>query len=372
MWKEDLIQRLSQWADGRPMAPQRVLMYPTNRCNLRCRFCYQELSPYDYADTMPKSKWLALTSELCEMGAQTLQISGGGESLVVKDIVLDMMRIIKQSSTEGRIVTNGTLWTGAMVEELIELQWNYVISSIDGPNAEIHDWLRGVPGSFDKTCAGIRMFTEEKERRGTEVPVLEFSSVITNRNYRTAPDIVRLAHSLGVKVITFEPVFVSNPFVHKIKLSKKQNREYMTDIAHQARVLADSLGIHTNLQTVTEIKELNKTGDLKEKILDDDQKVVREKDNPFYNLLCYEPWCWPKIEANGEVGPCSSITLDDVNIKEVTFSDLWHGRPFESFRRTIMERKLHDACSNCVSTHVPLNKEIRASLIDYRRRIGKY
>lgn len=398
MWKVDLIERLSRWADGELVAPQRVLMYPTNRCNLRCRFCYQELSPYDLADTMPKSKWLALTGELCDMGVRTLQISGGGEPLVVAETVLDMMRIIKQSTTEGRLVTNGTLWRKPIIDEMVDIEWNYVISSIDGPEAAVHDWLRGVPGSFEKTCAGIRMFRDEKERRGTEIPLLEFSSVITNTNYKTAPDIVRLAYSLGVKVITFEPAFVSNPFVHKIKLSEEQNREYMTEIAPRAAELADSLGIIHNLHVVSEIEDLDKTGDLRDKIMDDgtggddcadegpsfrDADAGPEREcrdeapgeapiNPFYNLLCYEPWCWPKIEANGEVGPCSTNMLDDVNIKGLTFSEIWFGPPFEKFRRTIRDRNLPSGCSNCVSTHVPLNKEIRARLIEYRKKTGKY
>ena len=384
MWRADLTERLSRWADGERVAPQRVLMYPTNNCNLRCPFCYQELQPYDYSDLMPHEKWIEIADELCRMGTRTLQISGGGEALVRKNTTLAMIRKIKEyDDVEGRMVTNGTIWNDAIVRELVDLGWNTLIFSIDGPEPAIHDFHRGVEGSFEKTTGFIRAVHAYKEQKGVEMPLLEFSSVITNRNYLHVEETVKLAYSLGVKVITFEPVFVSNPYVHKLKLNEEQNDHFMREIAPRARERAESFGIIHNLHTVSDIEDLDKTGDLKEKIMDFEGREGGETGcgcegageepltNPFYDLPCFEPWCWPKIEANGEIGPCSTNTLEGENIRNKTFEEVWFGPYFERFRQTIREKDLPSGCSNCVSTHVPINKEIRARLIEYRKSIGK-
>ncbi|MDP2909206.1 MAG: radical SAM protein [Nanoarchaeota archaeon] len=369
-----VVDRLIEWAKRGTAAPQRVLLYPTNSCNLKCVFCYQQLAPYDYSDFMPKQKWLDLTEELCKMGVEVLQISGGGEPMLVPDTVLEMMETIKRHGVCGRLVTNGTVWKEEWVKKVIELNWDNIIFSIDGPDAKIHDSLRGVKGSFEKTVRSIKLFRYYKEVYKAEKPLLEFSTVFCKSNFEHIDKIIRLAHDIGVKVITFEPVFVSNPYVHKIKLTKEQRIHFMKDIVPDALNLARSLGIITNLESLINLKVVEETGNLKEEI-----KSIKEKGKdadlikkfPFIDTPCFEPWLWPKIEANGEVGPCSTNMLAGENIKNKTFKEVWYGKHFSDFRKAVMENRLPDGCSNCVSTHVPLNKKIREELITHLEKNGR-
>jgi len=106
MINKSVLTRLENWSNSVNQPPERVLIYPTNRCNLRCRFCYQRLNPYDFSKDLPKQRWIELTKELCEIGVDIIQISGGGEPLIVKDTVLEMMKIIKKYKKTGRLVNN--------------------------------------------------------------------------------------------------------------------------------------------------------------------------------------------------------------------------------------------------------------------------
>lgn len=356
---EDIVSRLSNWASGRKEAPQRVLLYPTNSCNLNCIFCYQHLRPYDYSIKLSKKKWSAITTELCEMGVKTLQISGGGEPLLEPDTVLSMMKIIKKYKVEGRLVTNGTVFNQNIIKKIIEIKWDHVIFSVDGAKAFTHDFLRGKKGSFKKTIEAIDLFTKIKKKENSEKPLLEFSSVLTRKNFRQSTGIIKLGHKIGVKVITFEPVFVSNPYVHKIKMRPSQRKKFVKKIP-TALELAKSYGIITNLNALNEIKEIEKTGDLKKKIIEN--KEINKNTNNFLDIPCYDPWLWPKIEADGRVGPCSSILFDGMNIKDTTFKELWFGKTFSDFRKRIKNKDLPDSCANCVSTHLPLNNAIRNKL----------
>jgi radical SAM protein with 4Fe4S-binding SPASM domain len=123
--------------------------------------------------------------------------------------------------------------------------------------------------------------------------------------------------------------------------------------------MAQKFGISTNCNILKEVKEFEKTGNLKDMI---SQSVKKGKSkNPFLNLPCYEPWIWPKIEANGDVWPCSTTPLK-VNIRDKDFKDIWFGSEFENFRKNIMNGKLSESCSNCVATHLAINKKIRKKL----------
>jgi len=360
--EKEVIDRLIKWAKGKKAPPHKVLIYPTNRCNLKCPFCFLRLNPYDVSKDMPKEKWLEVTKELCEMGVDVLQISGGGEPLMVPETTLAMMKIIKDYEVTGRLVNNGTLWKEEYVKEVVEIGWDHVIFSVDGPDAKTQDKSRGVKGVFEKNVKAISTFKKYKKLLNSEKPLLEFSTVLTNINYKKLGKIIKLASKLGVENITFEPVFVTNPNVKKLKLNEKQ-REWLMKEIPKLKALATSLGVSTNLDSLVEIGEIEKTGELKEKIVGD----IKVEKNKFLNLPCYEPWLWPKIEANGEVGPCSSIFLSnfygkEINVKNKSFEEMWYGWEFENFRKMIMEGKLLDACSNCVSTHIPTNKAIREEL----------
>jgi MoaA/NifB/PqqE/SkfB family radical SAM enzyme len=358
-----IIEKLVSWAKGGKAAPNKVLIYPTNRCNLSCPFCFQRLNPYDYSKDLPKRRWVKLVEELCEMGVDIIQISGGGEPMLVPDITLNIMKIIKKNDVTGRLVNNGTLWNEKYVKKVVEIRWDNVIFSVDGATPTINDKSRGKRGTFKKIVKSIKLFNDYKKMFKSDLPLLEFSTVISRINFFQISEIIKLASKLNVCNITFEPVFVSNPNVEKLKVSEKE-RDYIIKNIEKWKKLANSEGVSTNLDVIFNLREIEKTGKLKEKIYE----ISKAKTlNPFLKSPCFEPWIWPKIEADGRVGPCSTIFLSDfygkeVSVRERSFRDVWFGEEFTAFRKMMMSGKLFDACSNCVSTHLSWNLKIREGL----------
>lgn len=360
---ESIISKLVEWSEGKRVSPDKVLIYPTNKCNLKCPFCFQRLKPYDYSKDLNQNRWIELTKELCEMGVNTIQISGGGEPMMIPDTTLKMMETVKENGVTGRIVNNGTLWKEEDVKEVAEMGWDNVIFSVDGATPEVNDKSRGVNGTFQEIVKNIKLFDHYKKILKKDIPFLEFSTVVSKINFFQLGEIIKLAHNLNVCNITFEPVFVSNPSVEKLKVSQKE-RDFIMGKVPEWKILASSLGISTNLDVLFGIREIEKTGELKEKILEI-SKV--EAQHPFLRIPCFEPWIWPKIEADGRVGPCSTIFLSDfckkeVSVRERSFEDVWYGEEFNAFREMMINGQLFDACANCVSTHLYWNSKIREEL----------
>jgi MoaA/NifB/PqqE/SkfB family radical SAM enzyme len=336
--------------------PEEVQIYPTNLCNLKCIFCYQQLKQYDYSDMLSKDKWFNITKELCEMGVESILISGGGEPLYTPEVTLSIMKIAKKYGLDGRLITNGTLWTSKYINKTIEMKWNHVTFSIDGSNSVTHDFLRGANGAFGKTIRNVKLFNSFKKKLKGEFPILELAMVLNKYNYKEVPEIVKLAYKNEIRNVTVEPVCVNNPDVKKIKLNKMERDYFLKEIIPKAKRLADNFGVGTNFSRLSKAKFIEKTGELKD-------VIFKNRDNDFFNLPCYEPWLWPKIEANGEVWPCSTVQLK-VNLKNSSFKEVWFGDEFNKFRENIIKGNLSEECKNCVLTHLSINEEIRKKLTE--------
>jgi MoaA/NifB/PqqE/SkfB family radical SAM enzyme len=352
-----VVERLAMWAQGGRAPPELVQIYPTNRCNLRCIFCCLRVQKFDLTNELSKERWLKLTEEICRMGVERLLISGGGEPLCVPEITLGIMAVAKSQGVRGRLINNGVLWTPHLIERTVRMGWDNVIFSLDGANAKTHDGLRGIVGCFERIITNIRLFNKFKKRLNSKWPILELNTVLCRANYREVPNLIRLAHSLSIKHVNLEPVCENNPEVKKIKLNVEEREEFLQAVLPEAEKLAESYGVATNFSRLKQLKYLERTGKLKKSILSG--KLVA--DRPFLNSPCYEPWLWPKIEANGEMWPCSTVPLD-ASVRDRSFEEVWYGEVFDKFRRRIVERDLPDVCANCVSTHLPINREIRARL----------
>ncbi|MCW4031185.1 MAG: radical SAM protein, partial [Candidatus Bathyarchaeota archaeon] len=122
----------------------------TGRCNMKCVFC-------DWWKTdileLPTKKALTAIDMVCSLGVPFFDLSGG-EPLLRKDLIL----LAKRAASHGCLVsmnTNGTLLNIGNVRKVAEV-FDFVIVSLDGPK-EVHDKIRGVPGTYDKAVEGIRL-----------------------------------------------------------------------------------------------------------------------------------------------------------------------------------------------------------------------
>jgi radical SAM protein with 4Fe4S-binding SPASM domain len=217
--------------------------------------------------------------------------------------------------------------------------------------------LRGVEGALKRLIYTVRNFKSYKEKLQSHLPSLEFTTVLNKHNFKKIPEIVEVASVLGVESINLEPLCINNKMAEKIKLNYKERKIFFEQVLPRAEELTCSLNIRNNFSQLKKVKFIEKAGKVKEEILNSVKPGLKD----FLDLPCYEPWLWPKIEANGEVWPCSTIQMK-TNIKDRSFKSIWYGSEFQKFRNQIMNKELPNGCKNCVLTHIPCNREIKKDL----------
>ncbi|MDI6826343.1 MAG: radical SAM protein [Candidatus Aenigmarchaeota archaeon] len=354
---EKKIERLLTWMKGGRAFPLTMELNITNRCNLKCLSCWQRSAKIDYDDELSDEKWMEIVQDAGRIGVKEIRIPGSGEPMMRKDLVLDLITETSRSGMNTLLITNGTLFDERTIKQMIGKIDN-VTFSIDGPNPEINDYLRG-KGSFEKATKAVEKFNFWKKRLKKKKPFLRLNVVISNKNYDKLGRMIDLAHDLGCGAVSFQPMTVFSKFGEEMRLNEDQLDELP---GHIKRAIKNSkeYGIHTNLNEFMkeEAKKANEMDDLID-------EVTRDIKNPFLSLPCFEPWYNMIIMPNGSVGQCSVFGGNGENVKQKTIEEIWFGKYFNGIRKRLISKNLFHYCKNCCVPVFEENRRLRQGLMKY-------
>ena len=140
--------------------PRSVDLDITNRCNLRCRYCYHFSGPGDVDQDLSTEEWLRFFQELNRCAVMNATLAGG-EPFIRKDLK-QLIKGIVANRMRFNILSNGTLITDDMARFLFSTgRCNGVQVSIDGSKPETHDTCRG-EGNFNRAVEGIRCLKKNR------------------------------------------------------------------------------------------------------------------------------------------------------------------------------------------------------------------
>jgi len=181
----------------------------TGRCNMKCAFC--EWWKTDTPE-LPTKKALAAIDAVCSLGVPFFDLSGG-EPLLRKDLNV----LAKRAASHGCFVsmnTNGTLLNESRVSEVADA-FDLVVVSLDGPK-EVHDKIRGVPGTYDKAVEAIRLLKAHDVKVGV-------NSVATPWNIDILPQFIEELRSL-VDFAQVQPIHPYPPPAENTPSDKQVSR----------------------------------------------------------------------------------------------------------------------------------------------------
>jgi uncharacterized protein len=149
-----------------------LIVNPTERCNLRCSYCYETF----VLKKMPAaviSGILNLVQRRAQQGLKTLQLDFfGGEPLAAWDVVAELTRglsaICRKHATEmfGGMTTNGVLLDRSRLDFLVAHDLRALQITLDGPPA-VHDRRRITrqgSGTFDAVWAALQIVKDSPHR----------------------------------------------------------------------------------------------------------------------------------------------------------------------------------------------------------------
>lgn len=360
---QELLGRIVEWFETGKGRPFMLELRPTNLCNLRCPSCVARGYPHYVAgEEISDEEYLRIIDEAAGLGVRYVQIVGGGEPFVRRDKVLKMMHLIKQHGMSSFVVTNGTLFDETAIREIVEMKWDVILLSLDAPEQELNDFLRGKEGSFDALVGAVRLLARYKKQKNSHFPTLVLGPVLSHYNCRSLTRMVQFAAELKVDKVMFQPVRVRKDQKGKPFLLTEEDLEALQGEIPRAMAAAEDLGMETNLQDIGS-EMLRGSSDLPEVIR---SYATGHGNHPLLSLKCYSPWFYMGINPDGKVGPCSidHPTTYKGNIKGSRLEECWNSHQFQSFRDSLAAGDTPEACKNCCGTTVIEIRKIRERLKD--------
>lgn len=136
---------------------KQLVLSLTNKCNLKCKHCYQESNKDTYFQ-LSQDMAKKIIKEALDLGLEHLVLSGG-EPFYNKELLFELIRYSKKKGLFVTITTNGTMISESDLIILKELNVDKLQFSLDGHKREIHEFIRG-NGTFEKTINSIKLATQ--------------------------------------------------------------------------------------------------------------------------------------------------------------------------------------------------------------------
>jgi radical SAM protein with 4Fe4S-binding SPASM domain len=301
-----------------------VQWHLTERCNLHCRHCYQQVTMLD----MPCGEIYqaidniknAIDSWVTEYG---MEISPsfhftGGEPVLHRDL-LPILDYTREHGFSTAMMSNGTLITSDIARKLRQAQISDVQVSIDGLEA-VHDSIRG-EGAFRQALKGIANLIS----CGVDTSI---NLTLSRLNMGQVDGLVRLAEEAGISAVTFSRLVVCGR-------GKELSGEMLTprELSDFYRHLHEFEGSST--VEVTSRDPLFAVAGMEGEIPDVEFPVGG----------CSAGVFGVTVASDGSIMPCRRMDLSIGNIRELSFRELWAESPVLWSLRN--RQDYHGNCRTC-------------------------
>jgi radical SAM protein with 4Fe4S-binding SPASM domain len=267
---------------------------------------------------------LRIVAELAAVNPNLLLILTGGEPL----LRADLEEISRAAATAGMTVvvgTNGTLLSTGTAVRLKGSGVSGVGISLDAAaRPQLHDRLRGRPGSWDDAMAGIRACKE------ADLDFLLQTSVF-RWNRDELPALAELAASSGAKSWNVYFLVCTGRGQGLTDLTPD---EYEATL-HEVRQLQQAMGtrLFVTVRCAPQFR-----------------RVVAEDPAPSlpfhaYPSGCPAAWSYARIGPRGEVTPCPYMPLEAGSLEQQTLREIWEGSPL--LLRLRDRQGLQGKCGRC-------------------------
>jgi len=323
---------------GYSLAPVQVVVELTHRCNLRCA-CGATFGP-DRTRGLPLNRLYQIIEQLRFYRPEIALV--GGEPLLDSRTTL-FIKKAREMGFRTSLATNGIL-LDRFATNLILAGLEVVRVTIDGPE-DVHDWLRGVPGTYRRAVNGMKRLQEEKRKQRSSTPRLWLETTLSGYIQGNLTAILDLARSLQVERLLFyhSPRGASPP-EERASLDRWCSAAVLG--SREARPI-DSGRLAGELRV---IKRLSReipfavVPELSEQEMD---VYYNRPGEPVRKRVCLGPWFSARILPDGSLAPCTGQPMG--SLQKEDFFTIWNNADFCRFRSNLREKKYLPRCLECLA-----------------------
>ena len=303
--------------------PIDVQLELTEKCNFKCRHCYNywRYGEKSRERELSTAHFLRIIRTLKNYGVSVITLTGG-EPLLRTDVLFALLKEAKRCGMEVGLNSNATLITQDIAKHLRNEGLDHALCSVLGKETT-HNFITGASNGFSQTTRGI----ENLVKTGL---VVATNMVVSKLNRNEVFGVGRIAKDLGVKTFCATPMVPSHESNRSCILSGSECKQALRDLLEVKKIF----GI--NVDTLEPIARC---------LFDE----AEEDDFIFFfgNRICSAAVTSCAISSSGMVRPCIHSDKSFGNILREDFSSIWAKMtPWSE------ESMLPIECANCTATSI--------------------
>ncbi len=343
--------------------PQFISFTVTNSCNLRCRMCgqwskegYISNRRIDTRSRMDLPDWKRLVDGVADYKIRFILVRGG-EPFLFRGII-ELLQYINKKGLSISVDTNGTI-LGPFADDLARIGNMHITFSVDGPE-EVHDRVRGVKGSFNKTKDNIALLNELERKTGCRISK-SICFTISKFNYEHLGEMPDVARSMSISSMNIVPYYYFPGDVGR-RYERELKEDFNCSAFSWSGFHHDSSGVDfdrfreeydkylSNLKGIENFPYMPFTEEEYRTWFDDAVTNVRSPE-------CMNVEKLVDIQPNGEANFCVDFPDYSIgNVMKSSIKELWDGARAERFRSYRRERPL-SVCYRCGAKYISEIKE---------------
>ncbi len=311
--------------------PDKIIIEPTNRCNIRCIMCGRTYFKTPQGDIDLRTYEKVLSSIRIPL---SIFLFGLGEPLLHPGII-EILRISRKKGMHPHIITNAMILTADLSRALIQEGMSGIQVSLDAAKKETFEQIR-CGARFETVVGNIRDFIRvrnELKRRDVPIGIL---AVPMMKNLRELPELARMVKEMGADWLE----------VQRLELACRPGEgDRIPEVLAGQDPYCDE-NRETTIGVFRELDEISKR-----------ENLVIKKPLPLGNLLyrspfrCMMPFTYPVVTWQGYLMPCFRFwdprEINMGNLLEKPFFTLWNGEPYRRFRQALLSDSPHPQCKSC-------------------------
>lgn len=304
----------------KPLAAE---LFLTDNCNLKCVSCacWRTVTRKE----LDGAEWRDVLDQLAALGIVKANFTGG-EPLLRRDAPELMAYAYSRGIRNLHVNTNAVLLDERRRTAVLDAGVRSFNISVDGPDAEIHERVRGVEGSFDKTIGRLTELVEQRDRLKLRV---RMNFTVMRSNIESLPDMMRLAQRLKVQLylnLATDQTFLFR--AGQVTLETRIGTEQINAVLAEVEQLLRADGRY--LPHFSELSYLRR----------------HFSDVLQHDLPCAESQLKLMIHSTGEVGGCWAHDAHD-NVREKSIADIIDSQRYRQDHDNFFKKD----CKGCGSNY---------------------
>jgi radical SAM protein with 4Fe4S-binding SPASM domain len=310
--------------------PRRVVLELTNACNLDCIMCGRDES--DFSGNFLNIQYIERLEPVLRY-IEEVTLFGWGEPTIHPKF-RDILEFLNKCSVRKYFVTNGTT-LHRIKEYLFDCKVDIMAVSLDGATAKTNNAIRK-KSNFDQIVSELRTIVQRKGKENTGYPYINFVITLMRSNLNELPDMVDLAHSIGIEEVKA---------VYMTSFSKNLEDEVLWDSVDDVRrVFSETIEMGNRLGVKVKLPYIQ------------GEDVAGDK----YHKDCFVGWRDFFVGSDGYIRPCQSISRKMFHISKYdSFQEAWNSEEMVGFRSVVNDPdKMWKGCKSCYqSSHSNCNRK---------------